>query len=97
MKNKAAELAALLKDKKVFYVNIEQPDNKGSTIETTIEDLQGVLHSVEGDTITFKGNGKTASFTILENAQIITSRTEESEIIVTFAENGGLQVKTKNR
>ena len=97
MGTKAAELAALLKDKKVFYVNIEQPDNEGSTVETVIEDPQGVLHSVEGDIITFKGNGKTASFTMLENAQIITSRTAEGEIITTFAENGGLQVKSKTQ
>ena len=49
---------------------------------------------MEGDIITFKENGKTASFTILENAQIITNRTEEGEVVSTFAENGGLQVKS---
>ena len=95
MKTKAAELADLLKDKKVFYVNIEQPDNQGSTIETVIEDLKGVTCSVEGDIITFSGNGKIDFFTILENAQIITNRTEEGEVVSTFAENGGLQVKSK--
>ena len=94
MGTKAEELAALLKDKKIFYVNIEQPDNQGSTIETVIEDPQGVSCSVEGDIITFKGDGKTASFTILENAQIITNRTEECEVVSTFAGNGGLQVKS---
>ena len=98
MRTKAAELAALLKDKKIFYVNIEEPDGKDSTTETTIEDPLGVSHSIEGNIITFQGNGKTASFLILENAQIIANRTEKEEIIVTFAINGGLQIKgTKNR
>ena len=93
MGTKAAELAALLKDKKIIYVNIERPDNKGSTIETTIEDPQGISSSVEEDTITFRGDGKAASFTMLENAQIITNRTAEGVIITTFAENGGLQIR----
>jgi len=94
MATKVTELAALLKDKRIIYVNIEQPDNKGSTMETVIEDPEGILHSVEGDIITFEGSGKTVSFIILENAQIIANRTMEGEIIVTFAENGGLQVKS---
>jgi len=93
MGTKAAELAGLLREKKVFYVNIEKPDNKGSTVETVIEDPKGVSYSVYGDIITFIGNGKTASFTILENAQIITNRAENGEVISTFAENGGLQIK----
>ena len=95
MGTKAAELAAMLKEKKVFYVNIEEPDNKGSTVETVIEDPQGVSCLVEGDIITFKGNDKTASFVILENTQIIANRTEEGEIVSTFAENGGLQIKSR--
>jgi hypothetical protein len=95
METKAAELAALLEDKIVFYVNIEQPDNHGSTTEITIEDSQGISFSVEGDIITFSGDGKIASFTMLENAQIIANRTDEELIISTFAENGGLQVKSK--
>ena len=95
MGTKAAELAALLKNKRVIYVNIERPDIKGSTTETTIEDAQGISSSVEKDTITFKGDGKTAFFTILENAQIITNRTAEGLIISTFAENGGLQIRGK--
>ena len=74
-------------------MTIEEPDNKGSTKETVIEDPHGVSHSVEGDIFTFKGNVKTASFIILENAQIIANRTEEGEIVTTFAENGGLQIK----
>jgi len=95
MGTKAAELAALLKNKRVIYVNIERPDNKGSTTETTIEDSQGISSSVVEDIITFKGDGKTASFTMLENAQIITNRTAEGLIISTFAENGGLQIRGK--
>jgi len=94
---KAAELAALLKDKNIFYVNIEEPDSKGSTIETIIEDLKGIICSVEADTITFKGTAKTAYFTILENTQILTHQTEECEIISTFAENGGIQIKRKKK
>jgi hypothetical protein len=94
METKAAELAALLKDRKFIYVNIEEPDGKGSTTETVIEDPQGVSCSVEGRIITFKGRGKTASFTVLENAQIIAARTEEGEVIFTFAGNGSLQIKS---
>jgi hypothetical protein len=93
--SKAAELTAMLKNRKVFYVNIEQPDNHGSTTETDIEDIQGISCTVEGSSIIFKGSGKTASFAMLDTAQIITNRTAEGEIIVTFAENGGLQIKSK--
>jgi len=93
MGTKAAELAILLNNKKIYYVNIEQPDDQDSTIENTIEDPQGILFSVERDTITFKGNGKTASFTILEKAQIIDNWTPDAEIVSTFAENGGLQIQ----
>jgi len=93
METKAAILAALLKDRKIFYVNIEVPDSKGSTVETVIEDRQGVFCSVEGKIITFKGSGKTASFLVLENAQIVTNRTEDCDVISTFAGNGGLQIK----
>ena len=93
MNTKAAELAALLKDERVTYVNIERPDNKGSTTETTIEDPKGISSSVNDDIITFNGDDKTASFTMLENAQIIANRTDEGLIITTFAENGGLQIR----
>ena len=95
MQTKAAELALLLKGKRIFYVNIEEPDNQGSTIETVIEDPQGVSYSVEGNIITFRGKDKTAFFVILENAQIIFNKTEEGEIVSTFAENGGLQIKSR--
>ena len=94
MGTKAAELAALLKNNKVIYVNIERPDNKGSTTETTIEDPQGISSSVEKDTIIFNVDDKTASFVMLENAQIITNQTAEGLIITTFAENGGLQIRS---
>ena len=97
MGTKAAELVALLKDKKVFFVNIEQPTNQGSTVEKATEDPQSVSCSVEGDIVTFTGNGKTVSFTILENAQIIVSRTDNGEIVSTFAENGGLQIKSSKQ
>ena len=93
MNSKALELVALLGDKKIFYVNIEQPNSHGSTVETVIEDPHGVSSSVEENTITFKGNGKTASFAILENAQIFNVKTDYEEVISTFAENGGLQIK----
>jgi hypothetical protein len=96
MEMKAGKLAALFKDRKIFYVNIEEPDNRGSTVETVIETPQGVSFFVEGNVITFKGNGETASFVILENAQIITNRTAEAEVVTTFAGNGGLQIKMSN-
>jgi hypothetical protein len=95
MQTKAGQLAALLHDKKIFYVNIEQPDQQGSTTETVIEDPNGITCTAEGDTIVFKGNGTTASFVILENAQIITNKTADAEVVVTFAENSGLQIKGK--
>jgi hypothetical protein len=96
MITKAAELAALLKNKKIFYVNIEEPDGKGSTVETVIEDPQGISFLVEGDHIIFNGSSRTASFIMLENAQIIAKHTEEGEVISTFAGNGGLQIKGTN-
>jgi hypothetical protein len=97
MQTKAAMLAAMLKDKKIFYVNIEEPDGEGSTVETVIEDPNGVSCFVEGKIITFNGGGKTASFMVLENAQIIANRTGECDVISTFAGNGGLQIKGKTQ
>jgi predicted sugar kinase len=35
-----------------------------------------------------------SAFEVLETAQILTSRTEEAEVIVTLAQNGGLQIKS---
>jgi predicted sugar kinase len=94
MQSKAAQIAALLRGKTVFYVNIEIPDGQDSITETTLEDPEGIGVSAEGDTVTFTTNDKTASFVMLENAQILTNRMEKADIIVTFAENGGLQIKT---
>ena len=97
MQTKAAQIAALLRGKTVFYVNIETPDGQDSITETTLESPEGAASGiavvVEGDIITFKTGDKTASFLILETAQILTNRTEEAEIIVTLAQNGGLQIK----
>jgi predicted sugar kinase len=95
MKSKAAQIAALLRGKTVFYVNIETPDGQDSITETTLENQEGIAISAEGDTLTFKTGNKTASFVMLEAAQILTNRTEEAEVIVTFAENGGLQIKSR--
>jgi hypothetical protein len=77
MQSKAARIAALLRGKTVFYVNIEVPDGQDSITETTLESPEGIIVSAEGDTLTFKTHEKTASFVILENAQILTNRTEE--------------------
>jgi hypothetical protein len=37
MQSKAAQIAALLRGKTVFYVNIEVPDGQDSITETTLE------------------------------------------------------------
>jgi predicted sugar kinase len=95
MQSKVAQIAALLRGKTVFYVNIETPDGQDSITETTLENPEGIAVSVEGDTLTFKTDDKTASFVMLETAQILTNRTEEAEIIVTLAQNGGLQIKSR--
>jgi predicted sugar kinase len=76
-------------------VSIETPDGQGSITETSLESPEGIAASVEEDTFTFKAGDKTASFVILETAQILTNRTEEAEVIVTFAENDGLQIKNR--
>jgi predicted sugar kinase len=94
MQSKAAHIAALLRGKAVFYVTIETPDGEDSITETTLESPEGIAVSAEGDTVTFTTNNKSASFVMLENAQILTNRTEEADIIVTLAENGGLQIKS---
>jgi hypothetical protein len=92
MRSKALEVAALLQDKKVYRVTIETPDNRESIKETTLQNPEGIAVSAEGDTITFKTADKTASFVLLENAQVLTNRTDEAFVVVTFAENGGLQI-----
>jgi predicted sugar kinase len=95
MQPKAAQIAALLRGKTVFYVNIETPDGQDSITETTLESPEGIAVSVEGDTVIFTAKDKTASFVMLETAQILTNRTEEAEVIVTLAQNGGLQIKSR--
>jgi predicted sugar kinase len=95
MQSKAAQIAALLREKTVFYVNIETPDGQDSIAETTLESPEGIAVSAEGDTLSFTTDGKTASFVMLENAQILTNRTEEADIIVTLATNGGLQIQSR--
>jgi hypothetical protein len=96
MQSKAAQIAALLRGKTVFYVNIETPDGQNSITETTLENPEGIAVLVEGDSITFQADHKTASFVMLEATQILTNRTEEAEVIVTFAVNGGLQIKSRH-
>ena len=63
--SKASQIAALLRSKTVFYVNIETPDGQGSITETTLESPEGtssgIAVSAEGDTLTFKTDDKTAS------------------------------------
>jgi predicted sugar kinase len=93
MQSKAAQIVALLRGKTVFYVNVEVPNDQDSITETTLETPGGIAVSAEGDTLTFTSNDKTASFVMPETAEILTNRTEEAEVIVTFAENGGLQIK----
>jgi hypothetical protein len=95
MQSKAAHIAALLRGKTVFYVNIETPDGQDSITETTLEGPEGIAISVEGDTLIFTADGKSATFVMLETTQILTNRTEETDIIVTFAQNGGLQIKSR--
>jgi hypothetical protein len=50
---------------------------------------------VEGNRIVFTIGETTAPFELLETAQILTNRTDEADIIVTLAQNGGLQIKAR--
>jgi hypothetical protein len=95
MQTKAAELAGILEGKTIFYVKIEIPNDQESIDEITLEREGGISCQVDGSRIIFTAGETTAAFEILENAQILTNRTEETEVIVTFAENGGLQVKSR--
>jgi hypothetical protein len=94
MQTKAAELAGILEGKTVFYVKIENPNGQESIDEITLERRQGIACRVEGSRIIFTAGETTAAFELLETAQILTNRTEEAEVIVTLAQNGGLQIKT---
>jgi hypothetical protein len=95
MQSKVAQIAALLRGKTVFYVNIEVPDDQDSITEATLENPEEIAVSAEGDTLTFTSNDKTASFAMLETVQILTNKAGDAGIIVTFAENGGLQIKIR--
>jgi hypothetical protein len=96
MQTKVAELAGILEGKKIFYVKIETPNSEESIDEITLEWQQGISCRVEGDRIVFATGETTAVFELLENAQILTNRTEEAEVIVTLAQNGGLQIKCRS-
>jgi hypothetical protein len=95
MQTKAAELAGMLEGKTIFYVKIETPNDRDSIDEITLEKEQGIAYRVEGSRVIFSAGETTAVFEVLEAAQILTNRTEEAEVIVTFAENGGLQIKSR--
>jgi translation elongation factor P/translation initiation factor 5A len=95
MQTKTAELAGILEGKTIFYVKIETPNSQESIDEITLERQQGISCRVEGSRIVFTTGETTAAFELLETAQILTNRTEEAEIIVTLAQNGGLQIKCR--
>ena len=94
MRTKAEELADFLQRISIFYVNIERPAKKGSTVETTIVDKSGISCSVEKNIMTFRGKEKAASFKILKNAVVIINEINKNMVITTFAKNGGLQIKS---
>jgi hypothetical protein len=96
MQTKAAELAGILEGKTVFYVNIETPNGQGSIDETTLERQQGIAWRIEGSRIVFTAGETAAAFELLETAQILANRAGETGVIVTLAQNGGLQIKCKN-
>jgi translation elongation factor P/translation initiation factor 5A len=93
MQTKAAELAGILEGKTIFYVKIETPNSRESIDETTLERQQGISCRIDGNRAVFTTGETTAAFELLETAQILTNRTEEVEIIVTLAQNGGIQIK----
>ena len=95
MQTKAAELAGILEGKTIFYVRIETPNDQESIDEITLERQQGIAYRVDGSRIIFTAGETTAAFEVLETAQILTNRTEEAEIVVTLAQNGGLQIKSR--
>jgi hypothetical protein len=95
MQTKAAELAGILEGKTIFYVKIETPNSRESIDEITLERQQGISCRVDGSRIVFAAGETTAAFELPETAQILTNRTGEAEIIVTLAQNGGLQIKSR--
>jgi hypothetical protein len=54
---------------------------------------QGISCRIEGSRIVFTTGETTAAFELLKTAEILTNRTEEAKIIVTLAQNNGLQIK----
>lgn len=95
MQTKASELAGILEGKTIFYVRIETPNDQESIDEITLERRQGIAYRVEGSRIIFTAGETTAAFEVLETAQILTNRTKGVEIVVTLAQNGGLQIKSR--
>jgi hypothetical protein len=95
MQTKTAELAGILEGKTIFYVKIETPNSRESIDEITLEWQQGISCRAEGSRIVFTAGETTAAFELLEGAQILTNRMGEAEIIVTLAQNGGLQIKSR--
>jgi hypothetical protein len=95
MQTKAAELAGILEGKTIFYVKIETPNSQDSIDEITLERQQGISCRIEGSRIVFTAGETTAAFELLETAQILTNQMGEADIIVTLAQNGGLQLKSR--
>jgi hypothetical protein len=93
MQNKAAELAAILKDKKITCIVIETPNGHDSIDEITFEFEDGIRYSVDGPVITFKAGNGTAFFEILETAQIIKKDRDKGTLITTYARNGGVKIE----
>jgi hypothetical protein len=58
-----------------------------------LERQEGISCRVEESRIVFTAGETTAVFELLESAQILTNRTEQAEVIVTIAQNGGLRIK----
>jgi hypothetical protein len=85
----------MLEGKTVFYVKIETPNSRESIDEITLERQEGIGFRVEGSRIVFTAGETTAAFELLGKAQILTNRTEEADIIITLATNGGLQIKSR--
>jgi hypothetical protein len=63
----------------------------------SLEWREGISYRVDGSRIVFTAGETATAFELLETAQILTNRTEEAEIIVTFATNGGLQIKARTK
>jgi hypothetical protein len=71
------------------------PNSRKSIDEITLEWQEGIAFRVEGSRIVFTAGETATHFELMENAQILTNRTEDADIIVTLAENGGLQIKSR--